>query len=138
MIFNAKRSSIAFLLFSAIFAGCDSASTSSVSGTVMYKDKPVANVQVNFVPESGYPVSALTDGAGKYTIKGATTGKNKVTVMVVGENVGPRDPNESPRTPKKSGEPATKIPEKYSQPGTTPLSHDVTSKDSTFNIELVD
>jgi len=55
------------------------------SGTVTYKEKPVAGATVQFMPEKGSPCDGITDEAGKYTIlyrgkPGAPVGPCRVTV----------------------------------------------------------
>jgi hypothetical protein len=65
------------------FGGCSSPQYSTVEGTVMLDDKPVADLEVQFIPEpttatNGPPASAYTDKDGRYRIE--ATGTNGVGV----------------------------------------------------------
>ena len=93
------------LLFAALI-GCGNSDVVSVSGTISYKNKPLANHIVNFVPEKGRPSIGTTDGNGNFTLgystdtKGAERGKHIVSVeplnameqQVPGVPVTPTDP----------------------------------------------
>jgi len=76
------------LLASAMFAGGCGPKGLTVyptTGTVTYKEKPVAGATVQFMPEKGSPCDGITDEAGKYTISyrgkpGAPVGPCRVTV----------------------------------------------------------
>jgi hypothetical protein len=86
----------AALLTMLLLAGCGSQgpATYTVTGQVTYKDAPVADAQIAFVPESTAgdvkPARGQTDSQGNYTLKtylgpgdeasGAMAGKYKVTV----------------------------------------------------------
>jgi hypothetical protein len=69
-------------------SGCGGSNIVPVSGTVTYKGKPVANVQITFTPEEGRQSVGMTDSQGRFTLdydrdtKGATVGKHKVAVML--------------------------------------------------------
>jgi hypothetical protein len=50
-------------------ASCGGPALTKVTGTVKYKDKPVSNATVIFVPDAGgVQGAATTDGNGKYTM----------------------------------------------------------------------
>ncbi len=73
-------------ILSATLIGCGNSDVVSVSGTISYKNKPLANHIVNFVPEKGRPSIGTTDGQGNFTLgysqdtKGAERGKHTVSV----------------------------------------------------------
>lgn len=123
----------------------------------MYKGKAVENARVNFVPTEGYPVAAVTDASGLYSLSGVRYGASKVTVDLLSEPLGAgkepqgRNPKATPEEKEKARAsqaartkeekdkpPAAKLPTKYRELGTTPLVHNVIGPDGTFDIELKD
>jgi hypothetical protein len=84
------------LLVLAFLSGCSHGPvTYSVSGTITYKDQPIADAQVGFVPTDATgaikPARGQTDAQGRYTLstylgpgddaRGAMAGSYKVTVQ---------------------------------------------------------
>lgn len=69
----------------AMAAGCGSDSggaDASVTGSVTFKGKPVANGTVSFSPQEGKgPGAEAAIADGKYSISKAASGKNKVVVQ---------------------------------------------------------
>lgn len=142
------------LLASAV--GCG-ARTGTVSGKVVYRGMPLANVQVNFVPTQGYPVAVVTGPDGTYSLAGVAFGSSKVTVfpfdtgavlareaeeaarLAVVQSGGDQKTYEQQLKGKVKQEPTgPQLPEKYRDPRSTPLLHNVTSATSTFDITLTD
>jgi hypothetical protein len=75
------------LLLIACGAGCGGGPrVVEVAGVLTYKDKPVHNAYVDFVPEGGRPSWGLTDADGRFKLdydpqrQGALLGKHKVSV----------------------------------------------------------
>ncbi|NLF68974.1 MAG: carboxypeptidase regulatory-like domain-containing protein [Candidatus Anammoximicrobium sp.] len=66
-----------------------------VKGTVTQKGKPLADVDVMFLPERGAPSSAKTDAAGNFELKfndgrpGAVPGKHQVLITIPGTELPP-------------------------------------------------
>jgi hypothetical protein len=78
------------LILAAGLAGCGGPkkpTTHTVSGIVLYKDKPLANVGVTFYPEKGRSATGKTDAEGRFTLTtfgpsdGALPGKHKVAIV---------------------------------------------------------
>ena len=73
----------------AVLAGCGDGGPEivDISGTVTRGGSPVADLTVNFIPESGRPSWGTTDASGGYTLHysrerdGARVGKHKVWVV---------------------------------------------------------
>lgn len=134
---------LAFLLL----AGCGGGhGTASVSGTVLYKNQPVAGAAVTFLPkgESADAKSAhgTTDTGGNFTVTtyftadeqpaGALPGEYRVTITKIDEPQGVFDPLRDPP-------PKNHLPAKYSTPQQSPLSATVTpSGPNRFEFKLDD
>jgi hypothetical protein len=105
-----------------------------VTGTVLYKDQPVANAQVMFNSDAGRPAQGTTDASGKFTLTsfeagdGATPGKYKVTVV----KLVPTDAADpySPTT--------NSLPVQYATAADTPLEEEVKSAPTEVTLKLVD
>lgn len=126
-----------------------------VHGKVTYKGKPVPAGSVLFVP-AGQPDDAPTNPAsgtinpdGTYELHsqeeaGAILGEHKVIVVAVdGAKQAPApDPSKPPAVgagpPVRGGQFKTLVPEKYSNPVTTPLTRKVVAGDNAIDIELTD
>lgn len=108
-------------------AGCGGPQRATVEGVVTLDGKPLADVEVQFIPEAGQrggesPASAYTDEAGHYRIEaggsgGVCVGPNRVCVndaklMMPG---GGTDPNDgTPGAVPKTGPRRSRVPEIYS------------------------
>jgi hypothetical protein len=122
-----------------------------VSGTVLYKNKPLPGGEVTFVNEGGFTGSATIGEDGKYTVK-APTGPVKIAVdnamlntagAMSGRGRGPAPPANQPRLKRPDSEPPKKmpgrfvpIPQKYYNPEESGLTYTVTSGSQTFDIKL--
>lgn len=81
---------IAPILFICFVGGCSGPQFASVEGVVTLDDKPLADVEVQFIPDpavgtNGPPASAYTDRDGRYQIaatgaSGAIVGKHRVCI----------------------------------------------------------
>lgn len=121
----------------AILAGCenngDLPATYPVTGSVTFKNKPVASGTITFHPiaADGNPAVSLIDEQGRFELTtydkndGAVPGFHNVTIVV------------APRMDGSSAGEADVIPAVYNRPETTPLSLEVQSNGSNhFEIEL--
>ena len=124
------------LLFAALI-GCGNSDVVSVSGTISYKNKPLANHIVNFVPEKGRPSIGTTDGNGNFTLgystdtKGAERGKHIVSVEPMNAME-----QQVPGVPVAPTNPETKaMLEKYS-PATSKHTVEITGSVSGLKINL--
>jgi hypothetical protein len=124
------------LLVLLLIAGCGPSRPRlyPVTGTVTYKDQPVAGAQVTFVSAEGRPAQGTTDAAGKFSLTtfesgdGAATGSCKVTVA----KLAPTDPNDPYSAV------ANAMPERYAKVETTPITHDVTAGPNDVPLKLTD
>jgi hypothetical protein len=125
-----------------------------VTVSVVYKGSPVTDATVTLVCEEGEPIAAFgrTDAQG--TAKpstpelgdGAVLGKHKVTInkeQIINEKpaASQDSPEYAPLPPGGAPLPQVKhlVPVKYSAPGTTPLTVEVTkSGPNEFKLELTD
>jgi hypothetical protein len=114
--------------------------TVPVSGTLMMKGKPLANVSVSFYgPNAVIPGSAITDDAGKFSLS-TVPGENTVTVLA-GQSEAPAvmDPSAMMAGGKGgptsaevvSGKPTADIPRAYSVATNSPLKHTVSAEGDT-------
>ena len=121
----------------AFFGGCgsDRMRTAVVLGKVTYKDKPVPNGTVMFVPEKGPPATGEIQADGTYRLKteghgdGAILGKHAVIIAAL-EDMSKRLPEE--RTPL----PAPIIPAKYERTVTSGLTADVKAGENKIDFVL--
>jgi hypothetical protein len=125
----------------ALLNGCGSRdpATHAVTGTVIYRGKPVESAGVMFMPNNGRPASAITDAQGRFTLRtfkdgdGAVEGEN---VVCVSKSI--------PASGDTTKDPMFKrmislLPERYASPVTSPLKVTVNAKGSNdFNLELTD
>ncbi|AGA24545.1 hypothetical protein [Singulisphaera acidiphila] len=155
----ARRVIMALTLAMAGFTlgGCDSRlhyEHAKVHGTVTYHGKPLPLGSVLFVPveppKDGLmqPASGTINSDGTYELKseadaGAILGEHKVVVIAIdgGQPAAAPDPakaaDASP-APAKMARLKSLIPNKYSDPATTPLTQKVVAGDNTINIEVTD
>jgi hypothetical protein len=119
-----------------LLVGCGSGgpTTHSVSGRITYKDKPVADAQIGFVPSDNTsdvkPARGQTDADGRYTLStylgpgdeagGAMAGTYKVTVTK-------SLPQDKVVTYEEMQNFKSEVPVHYSQTNTTPLTASVTA-----------
>lgn len=130
-----------------VLAGCgDSHGTAGVTGVVVYKDQPVADATVNFLPKSDRPdakgSTGKTDSSGRFTLTtyispdeqpaGALPGSYAVTVTKIDEPQGVFDPHKDPP-------PKNQLPTKYGGALQSPLAAEVKSSGSNhFEFKLTD
>lgn len=126
-----------------------------VHGKVTYKGKPVPLGSVLFVPAQEpedaptHPASGTINSDGTYELHseeeaGAVLGEHKVIVVAVdgGKPAAAPDPSKPPAVgagpPVRGGQFRTLVPQKYSNPVTTPLTRKVVAGDNAIDIELTD
>ena len=104
--------------------GCDSGpKLVSVTGTVTHNGKPLPDLTLTFMPETGRPSMAKTDRNGKYELlytfdrKGVVPGRYKAIVQTTPANSDDRSQVEAGRL---SGD-AKAINDKYGDRNATPL-----------------
>ena len=117
------RAAVCGLALALLVAGCGGPQRATVEGVVTLDGKPLADVEVQFIPEpergrGATPASAYTDGAGRYRIEaGVFVGPNRVCVndaklMMPG---GGTDPNDgTPGAIPKTGARRSRVPPIYS------------------------
>ena len=144
-----------------VIAGCGGSSRPEVvpvSGTVVYNGAPVEGARVAFRTE-GSPRAAtgITDSDGAYTLTtfdsndGAIPGEHTVTIAkfeqessteIPSANFDPANPGEAyakamEAAAKGQDKPDSKLPGKFADPATTPLTRTVVSgEDNVFNFDL--
>ena len=138
-------SSVSLGLVALICAGCSPA-TSTITGTVKYKDKLLPGGSVTFVTANGTATGAI-NSEGAYTAEKVPVGNAKVTVyyssgpkmMGLGKDKG-LIPKDTPlQNSKQGGLPKIDLPARYGDPESSGLSVVVTSgQNPPFNIELKD
>lgn len=130
-----------------------------VKGTVMYKQKPVEGATVSFMAKgASRAASGVSDASGSFQLStyaandGAVIGEHVITISKVkAEAQSQADPTANMNDPSKlstewestkDGDPEaskTLLPEKYSNPNTTPLKETVSEDgENTFVLQLVD
>jgi hypothetical protein len=139
-----RRIAAAWLIGIAVAtAGCGKkapALNGEVAGVLTFDGKPLANVRIEFMPESvdgvKFPGSyATTDGAGSYKLMcenqkpGAFLGKHRVVIL----QGSPRE-NSHDRVEPTSNE--IRVPASYGIASKTPLQIDVTANKHNYPIEL--
>jgi len=128
-------------------AGCGSShGTANVTGVVLYKEQPVAEATVNFLPKGDKPeaksATGKTDGGGRFTLTtyfgpdeqpaGALPGEYSVTITKIDEPQGVFDPHKDPP-------PKNHLPLKYGTPQASPLTAEVKSSGGNhFELKLAD
>jgi hypothetical protein len=132
------------ILSLAFFLGCSGGSQglAVVKGKVTYKDKPVPNGTVNFLPDDGNKPSATGEiqPDGSYSLKttvgnrpsdGAVIGKHKVMIVAM-QDQGSLLPEQ------RAALPPPIVPAKYTHPNTTTLTAQVEDKENVINFDLKD
>ena len=114
----------------------------SVSGRVTRGGRPVKDLKVTFMPESGRPSWGYTDPDGRYTLHfsreqdGACVGKHKVFVKY---DPRPSDPGEQMKWLEggfKAPPDMKAIDQKYGNPETTPLEFDIQEDRDDLDLKL--
>jgi hypothetical protein len=113
-----------------------------VEGTLRLNGKPLANVQVEFLPEANGPRSrGVTDQDGHYRLatdgqkSGATVGSHRVLLYDLqvynDESVGrmKKDQDATPVRP-------SRIPAAYANPASTPLKKEVLGEPNTIDLDV--
>jgi hypothetical protein len=130
----------------ALLTGCgtDGPAVVPVHGKVTRGGQPVANLHLNFRPDSGRPSWAETDANGEFEVeysreqKGAKVGHHKVWVQYTGGR--PADPGQEAemvlKRPKGPPKEIQAIEEKYGTPDKSPLTVDVTTSGQFLDIKL--
>ncbi|RCS44766.1 hypothetical protein DTL42_17795 [Bremerella cremea] len=127
------------LLVLANVLGCSSGvaypETAPIKGVVSYKNQPLADANVSFIPESGRPATGTTNGQGEFELStfqsgdGATLGEHRIIVEKA-------LPSSSTNI---YAEVKSAIPKVYTAIKSTPLRQVVTKEgDSNVRIELKD
>lgn len=128
------------ILFAAInVAGCSPAGPemAEVEGVVLYKNKPMKGMYVQFMPELGPSSLAETDDQGKFKLQyrdaklnvmkdGAAVGKHRVLVSDA----------ERPQANQGEAVKPGRIPEIYSETSASPLVQDIKSGKQTIEVKL--
>lgn len=135
---NAIRCWAVAVLAAAAVAGCGGGrlKTAVVHGKVTYKGKPIPQGTVTFIPTvNGPSATGEIQSDGSYTLTtyskgdGAIIGSHKVMVVSMQDMAG-RLPEE--RTPL----PPPLVPDKYTNPATTPLTVEVKDQENTIDLTL--
>ncbi len=133
-----------FVVAISALLGCGQAGgekTGSVSGTLTYKNAPLANVVVTFTPEKGRPATGETDAAGKFTLSsfgkndGAVLGKHKISLTDK-----PTGIPAMPGTPEAANATAgvDRFPAKYKTAASSGLEFEVKAGSNTWDHDLQD
>ncbi|MDR1140418.1 MAG: hypothetical protein LBL62_01910 [Planctomycetaceae bacterium] len=154
-----RITNIIVMIILGCFCGCTAKGIPvvSVTGTVTYQGKPIANALVAFIPQSSElrGASAMTKDNGTFTLltqgaatSGAMAGEYKILVSkfievdnfgkeVIREPSGPYNPNNPPplqiQYPQKN-----LLPEKYNNAETTPLTANITKGKNHLVLQLDD
>src|SRR5579875_217635 len=108
------------ILLMFLSCGCGSQSKATVSGKVLYGDKPLTRGNVTFFPEKGGAITTSIEQDGSYRAINVPVGPVKIAVQVPKtENiVPPMDPAKVPEPMKSmvSAPKAVPIPDKYGNP----------------------
>ena len=146
MISNLTRpTALAVVAFFGMLAipGCTGQSLGPVEGTLMMNGKPLANVQVEFMPEANGPRSTgVTNQEGKYRLAtddqrtGAVVGRQRIVLhdLQIYDDKPPA-PGESPKRDIIPVRPS-RFPPRYGNPASTPLKKEVKSSPNTIDLEV--
>ena len=117
----------------------DAPKTVAVTGVVTYQGKPMPNLSVGFIPETGMLASGMTDAEGRFEMTtsapgdGAIPGLHKVAINFVPDQV-----PEMPGFPGSENAPVSPIPTKYADASTSGLTatvdKDPSKNDFTFDL----
>jgi hypothetical protein len=129
-------------LFLAPSGGCGKGSTSAVSGTATFDDKPLANAMITFIPQGetqGSRATARTDANGKFTLVTPQGEKNIVPgeyKVVVSKFLRPDGSELDPRTPPMKSDGRESLPAIYSSELTSILKETVSPDKKEYSIQL--
>jgi hypothetical protein len=133
---------ISSLVFAAVL-GCGSRQpVAEVEGIVKFGDKPLPHVRIQFMPDpekgtTGPISTGTTDEQGHFKLvcadqrSGAVVGWHRVVITDMGVALprkareGRRDDEEKPVAPKQKPSLVSRVPDKYTTSGRTPLSAEV-------------
>lgn len=121
--------------------------TAEVEGSVLWHKKPLANVEIQFVPDSlngttGPRSTAVTDEQGRYFLlfdddqAGAVVGKHRVLLIENDQAQRAGKGREHAVAPPKKAANQPAVGPEYSKAGTTPLGRDVVSGKQTIDFDL--
>jgi len=118
---------VGIVLLGALFSsGCGGEKLVKVTGTALRGNRPVPNLGVHFVPETGLSSHGLTDDKGHFELlyrtgkEGAVPGTHKVWVQL------PPDPQKRGEVSRRAAEPEMEaLLQKYGNSETTPLTAEV-------------
>jgi hypothetical protein len=127
------------LLAAVVLAGCanNDGKTAVVHGKVTYKDRPVPNGTISFIPAEGRSATGEIQPDGSYTLStfrkgdGAILGQHKVVIVAM-EDMSKRLPEA--RNPM----PPSIVPLKYTSLATSDLRADVKDEENTIDFKLAD
>jgi hypothetical protein len=136
---SAIRCAAGIVIVAAIGCGSDGPPTFPVTGEVRYRDAPLADAQVTFIPTEGQgpPATGATNAGGVFHLStfgkddGALLGKHQVTISKMTPSTGTSE----------SSYPTMQsvIPPTYASPMTSNLTAEVKdAQTNTFQFELVD
>lgn len=133
-----------------MLAGCggNELGTVGVTGTVTYKDQPVAGANVTFASEGNPLALGTTDDKGVYTLTtsgnpGAVPGQHKVYISKIessGDTSQLKPEDMASMSGSNAPEAKSLIPKKYNNPATSGLTATVTenASDNVFDFPLTD
>lgn len=156
MLTNVKTwSSLALLFFVIVaVAGCGGKKPPaivSVTGTVTYRNAPLGNVEVKFIPmeeklDGNYVASGVTNKAGEFTLHlqgktepGCCACECKVLIVegpIPGDTRGQDEKSLLASANFLKSLKNRPIPKKYERVGTTTLSYTVSAENNKFDLEL--
>ena len=128
----------AAVLAAAALTGCGDSrqKTAVVRGKVTYKGKPVPHGSVTFMPTGSSPAATgEIQSDGKYTLTtyssgdGAVLGSHKVMIVSIQDTSAKLPEERNPLPP-------PLVPDKYTNPATTPLTAEVKDQENTIDFEL--
>jgi len=109
-------------VFVLALSGCQQSETVPVTGTVTMKGQPVDKAEVVFNPKQGRFASGVTDSQGHFSLSTAKPGDGAMPgdyTVTLGEYYPPDQP---PAPPRGGGFLPSRFPNKYADPGSSPLS----------------
>ncbi len=132
-----RRAAAALAALALIGCGGGGPRLGAVRGTVTYKDKPVPNGTVLFVPANGPTATGKINPDGTYTLTtykagdGAVLGRHMVVVAAMESMHGRLPEDRNPLPP-------SIVPDKYTSIGTTDLTAEVKEGENVIDFRLQD
>lgn len=123
-------------------AGCKGGSDLEVSGTVSLDGEPLKNAAVQFIPQgetAGLGGSAITDGAGKFTLTNAQGGKALAPgtyKVVVSKRLNKDGTEPDPNVPPIESQAVETLPAIFSDENHSTLTMTVKADQKTYDIKL--